>query len=173
MLIHKQQTKLWMKLPTIPPRLAGKIVKYRPLWKPIILQDLKDSASSQAWKKNDIQYYHLAVRIRTCRAIFIFLLREKKRFRTVSKLTSGLSFPVFITYTSGTTLSQTVLVWKQSAMFSFETSNYPLNYKEICFEVIQGQTTEASDWKPAKQRFHLYFNSLWLFPTKCSDFASR
>ena len=78
MLIHKQQTNLWMKLPTIPPRLAGKIVKYRPLWKPIILQDLKDSASSQAWKKNDIQYYHLAVRIRTCRAIFIFLLREKK-----------------------------------------------------------------------------------------------
>ena len=27
MLIHKQQTNLWIKLPTIPPGLAGKIVK--------------------------------------------------------------------------------------------------------------------------------------------------
>ena len=33
-----------MKLPTIPPGLAGKIVKYRPLSEPIRLQDLKDSA---------------------------------------------------------------------------------------------------------------------------------
>ena len=40
-----------MKLPTIPPRLAGKIVKYRPLSEPIRLQDLEDSAHSQAWKK--------------------------------------------------------------------------------------------------------------------------
>ena len=30
---HKQETNLWMKLPTIPPGLAGKIVKYRPLAK--------------------------------------------------------------------------------------------------------------------------------------------
>ena len=30
MLIHKQQTNLWMKLPTIPPGLAGKIVKKLP-----------------------------------------------------------------------------------------------------------------------------------------------
>ena len=49
--IHKQQTNLWMKLPTIPPGLAGKIVKYRPLSEPIRLQDLEDSACSQAWKK--------------------------------------------------------------------------------------------------------------------------
>ena len=51
MLIHKQQTNLWMKLPTIPPGLAGKIVKYRPLSEPIRLQDLEDSTSSQAWRK--------------------------------------------------------------------------------------------------------------------------
>ena len=35
-----------MKLPTIPPGLAGKIVKNHPLLEPIRLQDLKDSASS-------------------------------------------------------------------------------------------------------------------------------
>ena len=40
-----------MKLPTIPPGLAGKIVKYRPLSEPIRLQDLEDSVGSQAWKK--------------------------------------------------------------------------------------------------------------------------
>ena len=34
-----------MKLPTIPPGLAGKIVKNRPLSEPIRLQDLEDSAS--------------------------------------------------------------------------------------------------------------------------------
>ena len=51
LLIHKQQTNLWMKLPTIPPGLAGKIVKYRPLSEPIRLQDLEDSALSQAWEK--------------------------------------------------------------------------------------------------------------------------
>ena len=48
LLIHKQQTNLWMKLPTIPPGLEGKIVKYRPLSEPIRLQDLEDSARSQA-----------------------------------------------------------------------------------------------------------------------------
>ena len=48
MLIHKQQTNLWMKLPTIPPGLAGKIVKNRPLSEPIRLQDLEDSARLQA-----------------------------------------------------------------------------------------------------------------------------
>ena len=37
-----------MKLPTIPPGLAGKIVKYRPLSEPI---RLPDSARSQAWKE--------------------------------------------------------------------------------------------------------------------------
>ena len=50
LLIHKQQTNLWMKLPTIPPGLAGKIVKNRPLSEPIRLQDLEDSARSQASK---------------------------------------------------------------------------------------------------------------------------
>ena len=46
-LIHKQQTNLSMKLPTV-----GKIVKYRLLSaEPIRLQDFEDSARSQAWKK--------------------------------------------------------------------------------------------------------------------------
>ena len=40
-----------MKLPTILPGLAGKIVKYRPLSEPLRLQDMKDSARSQAWEK--------------------------------------------------------------------------------------------------------------------------
>ena len=51
LLIHKQQTNFWMKLLTIPPGLAGKIVKYRPLSEPIRLQGLEHSARSQAWKK--------------------------------------------------------------------------------------------------------------------------
>ena len=38
----------------IPPGLAGKIVKYRPLSEPIRLQDLEDSSRSQAWKKKTI-----------------------------------------------------------------------------------------------------------------------
>ena len=46
-----------MKLPTIPPGLAGKIVKYRPLSEPIRLQDLEDSARSQAWKKINYKIY--------------------------------------------------------------------------------------------------------------------
>ena len=37
-----------MKLPTIPPGLEGKIVKYRPLSESVRLQDLEDSAHSQA-----------------------------------------------------------------------------------------------------------------------------
>ena len=40
-----------MKLPTIPPGLAGKIVKFRPLSEPITFQDLDDSARSEVWKK--------------------------------------------------------------------------------------------------------------------------
>ena len=51
----QQQTNLWMKLPTIPPGLAGKIVKNCPLSEPIRLQDFEDSARSQAQKKI-IQY---------------------------------------------------------------------------------------------------------------------
>ena len=57
--IHKQQTNLWMKLPTIPPGLAGKIIKYRPLSEPIILQDLEDSTQLQAWKK--INYFYIII----------------------------------------------------------------------------------------------------------------
>ena len=48
MLIHKQQTNLWIKLQPIPLGLAGKIVKNCPLSEPIKLQDLEDSAHSQA-----------------------------------------------------------------------------------------------------------------------------
>ena len=51
LLIHKQQTSLGIKLPTIPPRLAGKIAKNRQLSEPIRLQDLEDSARSQAREK--------------------------------------------------------------------------------------------------------------------------
>ena len=40
-----------MKLPTIPPGLAGKIVEYYPLSEPMRWQDLEDSARSQAWIK--------------------------------------------------------------------------------------------------------------------------
>ena len=43
-----KEKNLWMKLPTIPPGLVGKIVKNHPLLEPIRLQDLKDSARSQA-----------------------------------------------------------------------------------------------------------------------------
>ena len=43
-----------MKLPMIPPRLAGKIVKYRPLSEPIRLQVFEDSTHSQAWKQTKI-----------------------------------------------------------------------------------------------------------------------
>ena len=43
-----------MKLPMIPPRLAGKIVKYRPLSEPIRWQVLEDSTHSQAWKETKI-----------------------------------------------------------------------------------------------------------------------
>ena len=59
LLIQKQQTNLWMKLPTIPPGLAGKIIKYRPLSEPIILQDLEDSTHLQAWKK--INYFYIII----------------------------------------------------------------------------------------------------------------
>ena len=48
LLIDKQQTNLWMKLPTIPAGLEGKIVKKRLPSEPIRLQDLEDSACSQA-----------------------------------------------------------------------------------------------------------------------------
>ena len=53
-----------MKLPTIPPGLAGKIVKYCPLSEPIRLQDLEDSARSQAWKKiSFLMYPHAFIRM--------------------------------------------------------------------------------------------------------------
>ena len=44
-----------MKLPTIPPGLAGKIVKYRPLSEPITLPDLEDSARLENLEKNNKQ----------------------------------------------------------------------------------------------------------------------
>ena len=45
---------LWMKQPTIPPWLAGKIVKYRPLSEPIRLQDLEDFRLLASLEKNKI-----------------------------------------------------------------------------------------------------------------------
>ena len=46
---HSQTTnKLVNKLPTILPGLAGKMVKNCPLFQPIRLQDLEDSARWQA-----------------------------------------------------------------------------------------------------------------------------
>ena len=47
---------LWMKQPTIPPWLAGKIVKYRPLSEPIRLQDLEDFRLLASLEKNKICY---------------------------------------------------------------------------------------------------------------------
>ena len=52
-----------MKLPTIPPRLAGKIVKYRPLSEPIRLQDLEDFRLLASLEKNKI-----------CYVVFFFLI---------------------------------------------------------------------------------------------------
>ena len=48
---ESQTTIKLVKLPTIPPRLAGKIAKYCPLSEPIRLWDSEDSAHSQAWNK--------------------------------------------------------------------------------------------------------------------------
>ena len=48
---HSQTTNKLVNEATIPPGLAGKIVKYRQLSEPIRLQDFEDSARSQAWKK--------------------------------------------------------------------------------------------------------------------------
>ena len=56
-----------MKLLTIPPGLAGKIVKYCPLLEPIRLQDLEDSARSQAWKKNKFPYVSARIYPYVCR----------------------------------------------------------------------------------------------------------
>ena len=49
---NNKQTCEW-----IPPGLAGKIVKDRPLSEPIRLQDLENSARSQAQKKNKCMYH--------------------------------------------------------------------------------------------------------------------
>ena len=47
---NNDKKNLWMKVPTIPPGLAGKIEKkkIRPLSKPPRWQDLEDSARSKA-----------------------------------------------------------------------------------------------------------------------------
>ena len=47
----QQQTNLWMKLPTIPPGLAGKIVKDCPLSEPTRLQDLEGKLIEKNKKK--------------------------------------------------------------------------------------------------------------------------
>ena len=90
LLIHKQQTNLWMKLPTILPGLAGKIVKYRPLAEPIRLQDLEDSARSQAWKNKegyfwDFIYGHLCTTV----IGFVYFTQEITRTQTKSRLSAG------------------------------------------------------------------------------------
>ena len=46
-----------MKLPTIPPGLAGKNVKNRPLSEPIRLQDLENSVRSLTKKKINVVIY--------------------------------------------------------------------------------------------------------------------
>ena len=51
-----------MKLPTIPPGLAGKIVKNCPLSEPIRLQDFEDSPCSQAQKKINLFIHSSFVR---------------------------------------------------------------------------------------------------------------
>ena len=73
----KQQTNLWMKLPTIPPGLADKIVKYRPLSEPIRSLDLGDSARSQAWKKK---------RRKTWEGIYSLLNRKMNKNKTINTL---------------------------------------------------------------------------------------
>ena len=57
LLIHKQQTNLWMKLLTIPPGLAGKNVKNRQLSEPIRLQNLENSALSLTKNKINVVIY--------------------------------------------------------------------------------------------------------------------
>ena len=95
----------------------------------------------------------IAVRIRTCRAIFFFfLLRQKKPFRTVFKLTSGSAFPVFIITQRHNTQSNSFSL-KTVGDVQFWNIKLPLNYKEICLEVIQGQITEASDWNQPNKDF--------------------
>ena len=73
-----------MKLPTIPPELAAKIVKYRPLSDPIRLQDLEDSAPSQAWKKIIldivVEYVFNCVRGTRTQALFSRKIVEIERF---------------------------------------------------------------------------------------------
>ena len=57
LLIHKQQTNLWMKLPTIPPGLAGKIFKYRPLSEPIRCRIWRIPPSRKLGKKWYLKFY--------------------------------------------------------------------------------------------------------------------
>ena len=79
-----------MKSPTIPPGLAGKIVKYRPLSEPIRSQDLEDSARSQAWKKNKEYYFNenfTNVR-KTWKGINSLLKRKKNKNKTINTVNS-------------------------------------------------------------------------------------
>ena len=59
-----------MKLPMIPLRLAGKIVKYRPLSEPIRLEVLEDSTHSQAWKQTKIFIDEIKERL-WCKSILV------------------------------------------------------------------------------------------------------
>ena len=64
---------LWMKQPTIPPWLAGKIVKYRPLSEPIRLQDLEDFRLLASLEKNKICYVVLCSLIKSSYELFCAL----------------------------------------------------------------------------------------------------
>ena len=48
---HSQTTNKLVNEAANDSAQEGKIVKYRPLSEPIRLQDLEDSARSEAWKK--------------------------------------------------------------------------------------------------------------------------
>ena len=61
---NNQQPCEWSCQRFRPGGLAGKIVKYCPLSEPIRLQDLEDSARSQAWKKiSFLMYPHAFIRM--------------------------------------------------------------------------------------------------------------
>ena len=61
-------------VPTIPPGLAGKIVKYRPFSEPIRLQDLEDSTRSQGWKRKIIKK----------KPLFFVSLKQNEGLRIIS-----------------------------------------------------------------------------------------
>ena len=72
LLIQKQETNLWMKLPTIRPGLAGKNVKKRPLSEPVRLQDSENSARSLT-KKKKMSLFMVRVMFRKLKRLAIIL----------------------------------------------------------------------------------------------------